>query len=139
MCNVADAFFAAVRTLASDAPLKQRLVVAWVDSLSAVEADDLPEAIRPRFELLRAAVTSAGATDKESAVEVSVRKMSPADASRYANGILAMFAELVRVKATGERLETRQGVRYSGGRRFMRATLPARVQLPAFLARGEVA
>jgi hypothetical protein len=139
MCDVADAFFSAVRTLSSDAPLKERLVVAWVDSLATLHADDLPEAIRPRFELLRAAVTSARANEKESAVEVSVRKMSPADASRCASGILAMFAELVRVKATGERLETRQGVRYAGGRRFTRATLPTQVQLPAFLARREVA
>jgi hypothetical protein len=139
MCDVADAFFAAVRTLSSDAPLKQRLMVAWVDSLATIDADDLPEAIRPRFELLRTAVTSAHATEKESSVEVSVRKMSPADASHYANAILAMLAELVRVKATGERLEIRRGVRYAGGRRFTRATLPMEVQLPAFLARREVA
>jgi hypothetical protein len=139
MCDVADAFFAAVRTLASDAPLKQRLVVAWVDSLATLDADELPEAIRPRFELLRVAVSSARATEKESSIEVSVRKMSPADASRCATAILEMFAELVRVKATGERLETRRGVRYAGGRRFTRATLPMDVQLPAFLARREVA
>ena len=139
MCDVADAFFSAVRTLASDAPLKQRLIAAWVDSLATLDADDLPEAIRQRYELLRAAVTSAHANEKESAVEVSVRKMSPADASRCASAILAMFAELVRVKATSEPLETRQGVRYSGGRRFNRATLPMDVQLPAFLARREVA
>jgi hypothetical protein len=139
MCDVADAFFAAVRTLSSDAPLKQRLAVAWVDNLALLDADDLPDAIRQRFELLSRAVHAVPGTEKESTVEVSVRKMSPDNASRHARGIVEMFAELVRVKGTGERLEARHGVRYASGRRFTRATLPPQVQLPAFLERHEAA
>ena len=37
-------------------------------------------------------------------MHVSVRKMSPTDAGRYTRSIVAMFAELVRVKDSGERL-----------------------------------
>jgi hypothetical protein len=137
MSHVADAFFAAVRTLAGDAPLKQRLAAAYVDHLAEVDTDALPEAIRTRFELLRQALTSASATEKETAVEVSVRKMSPPDAARYTRSIVAMFAELVRVKATGEPLAASEGIRYASGRRFTSRALPDNVQLPAFLARGE--
>jgi hypothetical protein len=39
-------------------------------------------------------------------VQVSVRKMSEADAARFARSILVMFAELIRVKNTGERLRS---------------------------------
>ena len=38
------------------------------------------------------------------AVVASVRKMSPGEAAGCASLIVAMFSELVRVKATGERL-----------------------------------
>jgi hypothetical protein len=139
MSHAANAFFAAVTTLASDAPLKQRLVGAYVDHLAGIDADTLPESIRPRFVLLREALTAATATEKETAVEVSVRKMSPLDAARYVRSILAMFGELVRVKATGEALTTGSGIRYASGRRFSWRPLPPNVRLPAFLDRGEMA
>jgi hypothetical protein len=136
MCQVADRFFAAVRTLTSDEPLKQRLVAAYVDHLAAVSGDDLPEAIRPRFELLRQAMQSQPASEKETAVQVSVRKMSQADAGRYTRSILAMFAELVRVKATGERLATGEpGARAASPTRITPRSLGPDVRLPAFLAR----
>jgi hypothetical protein len=136
MCQVADRFFAAVRTLTSDEPVKQRLVAAYVDHLAAVSSDDLPEAIRPRFELLRQAMQSQPASEKETAVQVSVRKMSQADAGRYTRSILAMFAELVRVKATGERLATGEpGVRQPTATRITPRSLGPDVRLPSFLAR----
>jgi hypothetical protein len=136
MCQVADRFFAAVRTLTSDEPLKQRLVAAYVDHLAAVSGDDLPEAIRPRFELLRQAMQSQPASEKETAVQVSVRKMSQADAGRYTRSILAMFAELVRVKATGERLATGEpGGRAASPTRITPRSLGPDVRLPSFLAR----
>lgn len=136
MCQVADRFFAAVRTLTSDEPVKQRLVTAYVEQLAAVQADDLPEAIRPRFELLRQALNSQPASEKETAVQVSVRKMSQADAGRYTRSILAMFAELVRVKATGERLATGEpGAKPSTPTRITPRSLGPDVRLPSFLAR----
>ena len=136
MCQVADRFFAAVRTLTSDEPVKQRLVAAYVEHLATVQADDLPEAIRPRFELLRQAMHSQPPSEKETAVQVSVRKMSQADAGRYTRSILAMFAELVRVKATGERLATGEpGAKASAPARITSRSLGGNVQLPAFLSR----
>ena len=67
MCHVADKFYAAVRTLTTDAPLKQRLIGAYVDHLETLSEDDLPEALRTRFESLRAAMHAVPPTEKEAA------------------------------------------------------------------------
>ncbi len=131
MCHVADKFYAAVRTLATDLPVKQRLICAYVDHLESLAEDDVPEAIQPRFEALRQAMTAVPPTEKETAVQVSVRKMSPAEAGRFTRSILAMFAELVRVKNTGERLNTGDGAKAPAyGNRPQAAA-----RVPSFLAR----
>ena len=69
-------------------------------------------------------------TEKETAVQVSVRKMSQAEAGRFTRSILAMFAELVRVKSTGERLNSGDGAKAPAFNR-----LDASVRVPSFLAR----
>ena len=104
MCHVADKFYAAVRTLTTGEPVKQRLIRAYVEHLEALPEDALPEAIRPRFEALRQAMTAVAPTEKETAVQVSVRKMSATEATRLVHSIVGMFAGLVRVKSTGEGL-----------------------------------
>ncbi len=129
MCHVADKFYAAIRTLATDGSVKQRLISAYVGHLEALPEAEVPEAIQPRFETLRRAMTAVAPTEKETAVQVSVRKMSQDDASRLTRSILAMFADLVRVKNTNERLNTGEGVRYPV---FNRAITGVRV--PTFLA-----
>ena len=130
MCHVTDKFYAAVRTLTTDAPLKQRLICAYVEHLEALAEDDVPPAVQPRFEALRQAMTAVPPTEKETAVQVSVRKMSQAEAGRFTRSILALFAELVRVKSTGERLE-------SGGvsRTPVFNRVDTSVRVPSFLAR----
>ncbi len=130
MCHITDKFYAAVRTLTTDAPLKQRLISAYVDHLEALAEDDVPQAVQPRFEALRQALTAVPPTEKETAVQVSVRKMSPAEAGRLSRSILAVFAELVRVKSTGERLDN-GGVTKAPA--FNR--VDANLRVPSFLAR----
>ena len=87
MRPVPDRFFAAVRALTADEPAKQRLITAYVDHLETLHADDVPESIRPRFESLRKAMNSVAPTERETAVQVSVRKMSPADAQQIRDKI----------------------------------------------------
>jgi len=107
MNQVPDRFYAAVRKLATtDAPVKQRLIDAYVGHLETLGENEVPEAIRPRYENLRKAMTAVPSNEKETSVQVSVRKMSGADAARHARSILVMFAELIRVKNTGERLHS---------------------------------
>jgi hypothetical protein len=104
MCQISDRFFSAVRTLAGDGPIKQRLVGAYKEHLEDLHEEQVPDSIRAKFESLRQALTAVGPANGESAVHASVRKMSPVDAQRYATSILLMLSELVRVKGTGERL-----------------------------------
>ena len=130
MCHVADKFYAAVRTLTTDLPVKQRLINAYVDHLEALAEDDVPQAVQPRFEALRQAMTAVPPTEKETAVQVSVRKMSQAEAGRLSRSILAIFAELVRVKSTGERLNSGAVAKANVLNR-----LDANVRVPSFLAR----
>lgn len=129
MCHVADKFYAAVRALTADGPVKQRLICAYVDHLESLAPDDVPEAIRPRFEALRKAMNAVPPTEKETAVQVSVRKMSPVEAGHLSRSIPAMFADLVRVKATGERLNTGDGVKAPALKR-----VEPGVRVPHFLA-----
>jgi hypothetical protein len=130
MCQVTDKFYAAVRTLTTDGTVKQRLVSAYVDHLEALAEDDIPAAIAPRFEALRLAMTAVPPTEKETAVQVSVRKMSQAEAARHTRAILALFADLVRVKSTGERLNSGAVAKAPAFNR-----LDANLRVPSFLAR----
>jgi hypothetical protein len=104
MCQISDRFFSAVRTLSGDGPIKQRLLSAYKEHLEDLRDEQVPEAIRQKFESLRQALTAVGPANGESTVHASVRKMSPVDAQRYATSILLMLSELVRVKGSGERL-----------------------------------
>src|SRR5690606_6956672 len=81
-----------------------RLIRAYVEHIEIIRGDDVPESIRTPFEALRRAMTAVPATERETSVQVSVRKMSPADVARYTRSIVMMFSELVRVQQTGERL-----------------------------------
>ena len=131
MRPVPDRFFAAVRALTVDEPAKQRLITAYVDHLETLHPEDIPESIRPRFESLRKAMNSVPPSERETAVQVSVRKMAPADAARYTLSIIMMFAELVRVKNSGERLNSSDAHKTGG---FARTG--SNIRVPTFLARS---
>lgn len=104
MCQISDRLFSAARTLIGDGPIKQRLVAGWLEYLEPLREEEIPEPIRPKFLSLRQALTTVAPTNGESAVQASVRKMSPLDAQRYATSILLMIAEMVRIRGSGERI-----------------------------------
>ena len=104
MCQFTDRFYSAVRTLAGDGPVKQRLLEAYSDNLESLSEADIPESIRESFIQMSRAMSSAAPLQNESAAEATVRKMSAAEASHHATNIVAMFSELVRAKSTGEKL-----------------------------------
>jgi hypothetical protein len=104
MCQISDRFFSAVRVLTGDGPVKQRLLSAYKEHLDSLREDEVPESIRQKFESLRQALHAVQGIRGENPVDASVRKLSPADAQRYATSILLMLSELVRVKGSNERL-----------------------------------
>lgn len=108
MCQLSDQFYAAVRTLASDGPIKKRLFKAFNDNLTHLTFDELPDHIRAKFEPLWESLHATKPTGKESPILASVRKMSTADANRCANQIVAMFSELIRVKSTEDNASEKQ-------------------------------
>ncbi len=105
MCQFTNNFYSAVRCLAGNGPVKQRLLSAYTENLEMLREADAPEQIRERLLKLRTAMHSVKPLSFESAAAASVRKMSKADAAQHALNIVAMFSELVRVKATGEILQ----------------------------------
>jgi len=113
MCQFSDKFFSAVRILAGDGPIKKRLYLAYSDHLDMLPETNMPESIRPRFELLKHSMHSVKPMSEESPILASVRKMSSVEASRCATQIVAMFSELVRVKSTGERLRVKSSAKKS--------------------------
>ncbi len=104
MCQFTDRFYAAVRTLAGDGSLKQRLLAAYTNNLETLPKSGMPESIREGLERLQKSMCSATPIGREYVAAASIRKMSAAEAAQHAASIVAMFSELVRVKATGEPL-----------------------------------
>ena len=105
MCQFSNKFLSAVRVLAGDGPIKKRLISAYTENLALLPDDDIPESIRPRFELLCKNRNAVKPLSTETPIVASVRKMSMEEANRCAASIVIMFSELVRVKSTGERLK----------------------------------
>lgn len=104
MCQFTDRFYCAVRTLAGDGTVKQRLLAAYKDNLESLPDDDVPDSIRESFQRLRLAMSTARPIGNECSVVATVRKMSATDAASCSADIVAMFSELVRAKSTGERI-----------------------------------
>ena len=102
MCQFTDRFYSAVRTLAGDGAVKQRLIAAYKDNLESLPDADVPDSIRERFDRLRATMCQAQPIGNECIVFATVRKMSAADATALAADIVEIFSELVRARSTGE-------------------------------------
>ena len=95
MTNLVDRFYAAVAVLAGDGHVKQRLTTAYQAHLDEVEHDALPSSIRKRFDALDRRMRSVAPLNGEGPICASVRKMSPVEAGRCAEEIVAMHAELL--------------------------------------------
>lgn len=125
MCQFTDRFYSAVRTLAGDGAVKQRLLSAYKDNLETLPDGQVPQSIRKQFQRLRQTMCTATPISSECSVVASVRKMSATDAAACAADIVAMFSELVRAKSTGERIS----VSASGERTDSPQDLPSHIAL----------
>lgn len=102
MSHLAERFEAAVLQLTADGPVKQRLTRAYSEHLEGLQAEELPQGIVAIYEDLDAALHRVGASGNETRTRASVRKMSTAEAARYAASIVSMYGQLLR---HGERTE----------------------------------
>lgn len=96
MDNVLDLLQQATVTLSQGGSIKERLAEAYSLHLIRVDAGDLPDHLRNEFSQLHAALHREPPLPRESAIRASIRKMSIADASRYAALVVQIFAALAR-------------------------------------------
>ena len=94
-------FHEAVLALAGHAPIKQRLVCAYSDHLSAVHDEELPRRMAKRFAELRRRLHGVTPLNGEGPVRASVRKMSGPEAAECARIIVEMYGELSGYEAAG--------------------------------------
>ncbi len=114
----------AVAVLVTEGPVKVRLAEAYARHLQELERQELPEEIREEFNRLREALHQHRPVCGETAVEATVRKMSPQQADEYAASIVGMLVTLLRADPSAERFRVVEG-----------GAEVAEAEPPAFLAR----
>ncbi len=130
MTQIADRFQSAVYTLASERPIKARLVEAYSRHLEDIDEDQVPDELRCSFVNLREHLQQHRPIGSETAVEATVRKMSVFEAGACAGEIVTLLLRMLRDPAAVERL------RVVGGSRGAPASSDpaAPPEPPAFLA-----
>ena len=96
MSRVYDRLESATLLLARSGAIKDRLEGAWRQSLSRIEADDVPHELRLQFLELAAQIQRERPLRGEDAVRATIRKMSNEEAERHAGAIVRMFCRITR-------------------------------------------
>ncbi|MDJ0916738.1 MAG: hypothetical protein QNJ05_03175 [Woeseiaceae bacterium] len=91
-----DRFDAAVRILAGDGNVKDRLLRAFEENLSAIPDEELPTSLKDEFTSLKSRMTCVEPHSGEGAICASVRKMSAKEASRCAVSVVSIYGEMLR-------------------------------------------
>lgn len=91
-----DRFDAAVRILAGDGHVKDRLLKAFEENLDAIPDDELPSALKDDFRALRSRMTRVRPHGGEGAICASVRKMSAKEASSCAVSVVSLYGEMLK-------------------------------------------
>jgi hypothetical protein len=101
MQNTWEIFHSAALELAGSGPIKRRLFGAYVNHLSMLIEDELPNEIREDFSSLVASMQCVRPLPGEDAVRATVRKMSDGDANRHAMQIVHMMGTVARSQMNG--------------------------------------
>jgi len=86
----------AALSLVRSSPIKDRLTEAYRNHLAFVNADELPDTLRPQLRACHDALTHEHPLRGEDAVRATVRKMSNHEADELAAKVLRLFAALAR-------------------------------------------
>ncbi len=93
----------ATLTLVGSGPIKQRLAGAYLRNLADLETEDLPKSVQQEFTRLNEALTRVQAINGEGRVQATVRKLSKAQADKYAEQIVLLYDAVSRDERTGKR------------------------------------
>lgn len=91
----------AALVLTQTGTVKDRLVTAYCNHLSFLEAELVPEKFRCDFEAMCEAMHSARPLPRENPVRASVRKMSNEEAHRYAALVVKIYGAVARAGQIG--------------------------------------
>lgn len=105
MSSVTERFEAAVSTLISDGPVKQRLVRAYANYLEDISEVDIPPRSGEILARLHGTLHGVRPVGRESAVQASVQKMSANEAAGHAAIILSLYRDLIADDRRGEHLK----------------------------------
>jgi hypothetical protein len=112
----------AALSLAHSGAIKERLVEAFRNHLAEVNAEELPESLRPQFRLCHAALIRERPQPGEDAVRATVRKFSNSEADELACFVVRLYGAYVRET-------TREATLQARFRRSSRST-PTRANAP---------
>jgi hypothetical protein len=99
---------AATLELAKASPIKQRLTLAFSNFLRDVDAEDLPPELRAPFATLRTELEAIKPLAGETAVQATVRKMSPEQAETYALRVVNLYGDLLRSPTSVTKMPLRE-------------------------------
>ena len=91
-----DRFDAAVRILAGDGNVKDRLQRAFEENLSEIPDEEIPTSLKEEFTALKSRMTRVEPHSGEGAICASVRKMSAKEASSCAVSVVSLYGEMLR-------------------------------------------
>lgn len=103
MSYFSDRFRRAVKILAGNGQVKQRLIVAYESHLEDIADDELPKPARSSFASLQSRMHRIAPLKGEGPIRASVRKMSIAEAQECAELIVAIFAVVAAARDENDR------------------------------------
>lgn len=103
MSYLSDRFRRAVKVLAGNGQIKQRLIVAYETHLEEIADDELPKSARTSFASVQSMMHRIAPLKGEGPIRASVRKMSLAEAQECAELIVGIFAIVAAVRDDDER------------------------------------
>ncbi len=118
MSHPRTCFGAAVAALVAEGAVKKRLRRAFENHLADIEDTELPTSVRESFTELNKALHTVGPIGRQNCLSATVQKMSSAEASRYAELIVAIYIDLI---AAGDRVEPLKVVESDDSQPLMRA------------------
>lgn len=111
--SLSERLEAAATTLCGLEPLKERLARAW-KHLDTLRPQDFPRDVRDEFTEVHEALHREAPMPGESSVKASLRKLSLADAGRYAALIVRTYGHVAALKAAAAEAPPRAASTRSG-------------------------
>ncbi len=103
MSKYVHRFYTAVSVLAGHGHIKQRLVQAYEGSLTYIDDDDMPNALRKSFADLGRRMNQVAPLNGEGPICASVRKMSIEEADECAHRIIDLYSDMVRLSDSAQK------------------------------------